>query len=50
MDLLNIIRRNQSPTSWSEDEKFPWPDPDFSHRMLEDHRAQDHDTSSRRSE
>ena len=50
MDLLNIIRRNQSPEPSSEDEKIPWHDPDFSHRMLEDHRAQDHDTSSRRSE
>lgn len=50
MDLLNIIRRNQSPAPWSEDEKIPWHDPDFSHRMLEEHLAQDHDAASRRSE
>ena len=50
MDLLNIIHRNHSPAPWSEDEKIPWHDPDFSHRMLEEHLTQDHDAASRRSE
>ena len=50
MELLDIIRRNQSPLPWAEDEKIPWHDPDFSHRMLEEHLAQDHDAASRRSE
>jgi cyclopropane fatty-acyl-phospholipid synthase-like methyltransferase len=50
MDLQNIIRRTQNPTPWSEDEKIPWHDPDFSHRMLDEHLTQDHDAASRRSE
>jgi len=50
MDLLHIIRRNQNPAPWSEDEKIPWHDPDFSHRMLDEHLTQEHDAASRRSE
>ena len=50
MDLLNIIRRNQNPAPWSEDEKIPWHDPEFSHRMLDEHLTQEHDAASRRSE
>ena len=50
MDLLNIIQRNQNPAPWSEDDKIPWHEPEFSRRMLVEHLTQDHDAASRRSE
>ena len=36
------------PEPWSEGDNIPWNDPDFSHRMLKWHLAQDTDAASRR--
>lgn len=48
--ILDIVNRNQRPEAWSEGDKIPWNDPDFSARMLREHLAQDHDAASRRLE
>src|SRR5512139_3579983 len=50
MDLLELIRRQPVPVPWSEGEKIPWNDPDFSRRMLLEHLSQEHDAASRRFE
>ena len=50
MDLLELIHRQAVPVPWSEGEKIPWNDPDFSRRMLLEHLSQEHDAASRRSE
>lgn len=49
-NLLGIVRRHPAPEPWSEGEKIPWHDPDFSRRMLREHLSQDHDAASRRFE
>jgi SAM-dependent methyltransferase len=36
------------PAPWSEGEKIPWNDPDFSRRILREHLTQKHDAASRR--
>lgn len=46
--LLDIIQRQSNPEPWAEGEKIPWNDPEFSHRMLQEHLSQDHDAASRR--
>lgn len=48
MNLLDIVKRAKTPEPWSEGEKIPWNDPEFSKRMLKYHLSQDHDMASRR--
>lgn len=48
LTLLDIIHRQPVPEPWSEGEKIPWNDPEFSRRMLSEHLTQDHDLASRR--
>ena len=48
MNLMDIVKRIPVPDPWSEGEKIPWNDPEFSKRMLQYHLAQDHDLASRR--
>jgi SAM-dependent methyltransferase len=48
MRLIDLIRRQAVPAPWSEGEKIPWNDPDFSQRMLREHLSQEHDAASRR--
>jgi len=48
MNLLDIVKRASVPDPWSEGEKIPWNEPEFSKRMLEYHLSQDHDLASRR--
>jgi SAM-dependent methyltransferase len=50
MDLMELIRRQPVPVPWSEGEKIPWNDPDFSRQMLLEHLSQEHDAASRRVE
>lgn len=50
MNINKIIQRVKEPEPWSEGEKIPWNDPEFSARMLEHHLSQDHDLASRRFE
>jgi SAM-dependent methyltransferase len=49
-ELKDLIRLNPAPEPWSEGEKIPWDDPEFSQRMLQEHLSQDHDLASRRIE
>lgn len=48
MNLLDIVNRIPIPEPYSEGEKIPWDDPEFSTRMLKYHLSQDHDAASRR--
>jgi len=48
-NLTELIKRSMTPVPWSEGEKIPWNDPDFSRRMLKEHLSQKHDAASRRS-
>ena len=48
MNLLDIVNRIPIPEPYSEGEKIPWDDPEFSARMLKYHLSQDHDAASRR--
>lgn len=48
MNLLDIVKRVSVPEPYSEGEKIPWDDPEFSARMLKYHLSQDHDAASRR--
>jgi len=48
--LLDLINRQPAPEPWSEGEKIPWNDPEFSQRMLREHLTQEHDAASRRFE
>ncbi len=48
MNIHQIIRRIKTPKPWSEGEKIPWNEPEFSERMLKYHLTQDHDLASRR--
>ncbi len=50
MKLIDIIHRQPNPKPWSEGEKIPWDEPDFSKRMLIEHLSQAHDAASRRFE
>jgi len=49
-DLQKVVERSLRPRPWSEGEKIPWDDPDFSRRMLREHLSQEHDAASRRFE
>ncbi len=48
MNLINIVNRIPIPEPYTEGEKIPWDDPEFSARMLKYHLSQDHDAASRR--
>ena len=48
MNLIEIVKRKTLPEPWSEGEKIPWNEPEFSKRMLKYHLDQDHDLASRR--
>jgi SAM-dependent methyltransferase len=48
MKLMDIINRKPDQTPWTEGEKIPWDEPEFSKRMLHEHLSQDHDAASRR--
>ncbi len=48
MKLIELIQRPAVPAPWTEGEKIPWNDPDFSARMLKEHLSQEHDAASRR--
>lgn len=48
MNLTDIIGRIHPAPPWEEATKIPWPDPEFSRRMLQNHLSQDHDWASRR--
>ena len=50
MNIKQLITRIETPEPWSEGEKIPWNDLEFSERMLEYHLAQEHDLASRRYE
>jgi len=50
MELLDVVERLSNPAPWSEVDKIPWDDPDFSERMLREHLSQQHDSASRRFE
>jgi len=46
--IEEIVRRKARPEPWSEGEKIPWNEPEFSERMLREHLSQKHDLASRR--
>ena len=50
MNLMQLIARIETPEPWSEGEKIPWNDSQFSERMLKHHLTQEHDLASRRFE
>ncbi len=50
MNLLDIVHRQSIPKPWTEGEKIPWDEPDFSRRMLKEHFPHDYDAASRRFE
>jgi SAM-dependent methyltransferase len=50
MNIMQIIARIETPEPWSEGEKIPWNDPEFSERMLKYHLTQENDLASRRFE
>ena len=50
MKLIDIINRSARSIPWTEGEKIPWNDPEFSKRMLKEHLSQAHDAASRRFE
>jgi SAM-dependent methyltransferase len=48
MKLPDLVGRGVAPEPWTEGEKIPWHEPDFSRRMLGEHLSQHHDAASRR--
>jgi 2-polyprenyl-3-methyl-5-hydroxy-6-metoxy-1,4-benzoquinol methylase len=50
VNLIDLIHRQAPPVPWTEGEKIPWSDPEFSARMLHEHLSQEHDAASRRSD
>jgi SAM-dependent methyltransferase len=48
VNLLDLLDRRSVPVPWTEGEKIPWSDPQFSERMLREHLCQQHDAASRR--
>jgi 2-polyprenyl-3-methyl-5-hydroxy-6-metoxy-1,4-benzoquinol methylase len=50
VQIIDIIKRVTEPAPWSEGDKIPWHEPEFSERMLREHLSQDHDLASRRLE
>ncbi len=50
MNIMQLIKRIETPRPWREGEKIPWNDSEFSERMLKYHLTQEHDLASRRFE
>jgi SAM-dependent methyltransferase len=50
VNLNELVRRTPVPEPWTEGNKIPWSDPEFSQRMLREHLSQEHDAASRRFE
>ncbi len=50
MNIIQLVKRIETPEPWSEGEKIPWNDSGFSERMLKHHLTQEHDLASRRFE
>jgi 2-polyprenyl-3-methyl-5-hydroxy-6-metoxy-1,4-benzoquinol methylase len=50
VQIIDIVKRVTEPAPWSEGDKIPWNEPEFSERMLREHLSQEHDLASRRSE
>ncbi|MEK9676502.1 MAG: class I SAM-dependent methyltransferase, partial [Chloroflexota bacterium] len=50
MKFSDVLNRKIPPEPWSEGEKIPWDEPEFSRRMLKYHLSQDSDAASRRTE
>lgn len=50
MSISDIIGRAIPPAPWAEGDNIPWNEPGFSERMLAEHRDQEHDLASRRSQ
>ena len=50
MKLSDLVHRLPVPEPWTEGQKIPWDDPEFSKRMLREHLSQEHDAASRRIE
>ena len=50
MKLPDLVGREPAPDPWTEGEKIPWHEPEFSRRMLDEHLSQHHDAASRRLE
>ena len=48
MQISDIIKRVADPEPWTEGDKIPWNEPEFSERMLREHLSQDYDLASRR--
>ncbi|MEN3929727.1 class I SAM-dependent methyltransferase [Microvirga sp. W0021] len=48
MNFIDLIAWDKDETGNEVGAKIPWNDPDFSHRMLENHLAQEHNWASRR--
>ena len=48
MIIEEIVQRRIPPEPWSEGDKIPWHEPEFSERMLREHLSQEHDLASRR--
>jgi len=48
VNLSDVVHRLPNPEPWSEGEKIPWNEPEFSARMLKEHLSQQHDAASRR--
>jgi len=47
MNIMQLIKRIETPRPWSEGEKIPWNDSGFSKRMLQYHLTQEHNLASR---
>ena len=50
MNIMQLIKRSETPEPWGEGEKIPWNDSGFSERMLKHHLTQEHDLASRKFE
>ena len=50
MRIKDIMSRIVPARPWTDGEKIPWHEPEFSRRALQDHLTQDHDWASRRNE
>ncbi len=46
--ITELVSRVPVPEPWSEGDKIPWHEPEFSARMLREHLSQAHDLASRR--
>lgn len=49
LTMADIVNRQIPPDAWSEGDKIPWNNPEFSRRMLNEHLSQSHNAASRQS-